>query len=65
MANTLEDKSMWEHGEELGEEVLRMSTDEIVSGIRVPYLVSNVIELLDMEALEDEDGGAVLVLDNQ
>uniref|UniRef100_A0A1A9V2Y8 Proteasomal ATPase second OB domain-containing protein n=1 Tax=Glossina austeni TaxID=7395 RepID=A0A1A9V2Y8_GLOAU len=31
----------------------------------VPYLVSNVIELLDIEVPEDEDDGAVLVLDNQ
>lgn len=32
MAGTLEDKSIWEDGEEsLGEEVLRMPTDEIQS----------------------------------
>lgn len=88
MAGTLEDKSIWEDGEEtLGEEVLRMPTDEIVSRTRLmdneikimkselmrithelqtqnekikdnaekikvnktlPYLVSNVIELLDV-----------------
>ncbi|KAI8131013.1 hypothetical protein FF38_04312 [Lucilia cuprina] len=104
MAATLEDKSIWEDGDELGEEVMRMSTDEIVSRTRLmdneikimksevmritheiqaqndkikdntekikvnktlPYLVSNVIELLDMEAQEDEDDGAVQVLDNQ
>lgn len=88
MAGTLEDISIWEDGEEsLGEEVLRMPTDEIVSRTRLmdneikimkselmrithelqtqnekirenaekvkanktlPYLVSNVIELLDV-----------------
>lgn len=88
MAGTLEDKSIWEDGEEsLGEEVLRMPTDEIASRARLmdneikimkseilrithelqtqtekikdnaekikvnktlPYLVSNVIELLDI-----------------
>jgi len=104
MAGTLEDISIWEDGEEsLGEEVLRMPTDEIVSRTRLmdneikimkselmrithelqtqnekirenaekvkanktlPYLVSNVIELLDVEQ-EEEDDGAVLVLDNQ
>lgn len=102
---TLEDKSIWEDGEEtLGEEVLRMPTDEIVSRTRLmdneikimksevmrithelqtqnekikdnaekikvnktlPYLVSNVIELLDVDPQEEEDDGAVLVLDNQ
>lgn len=105
MAATLEDKSIWEDGEEsLGEEVLRMPTDEIVSRTRfmdneikimksevmritheittqtdkikdntekikvnktLPYLVSNVIELLDVDPQEEEDDGAVLVLDNQ
>ncbi|XP_017471963.1 PREDICTED: 26S protease regulatory subunit 6A-B [Rhagoletis zephyria] len=105
MATTLEDKSIWDDGEEtLGEEVLRMSTDEIVSRTRLmdneikimksevmritheiqaqnekikdntekikvnktlPYLVSNVIELLDVDPQEEEDDGAVLVLDNQ
>ena len=105
MAGTLEDKSIWEDGEEtLGEEVLRMPTDEIVSRTRLmdneikimksevmrithelqtqnekikdnaekikvnktlPYLVSNVIELLDVDPQEEEDDGAVLVLDNQ
>lgn len=87
MAGTLEDKSIWEEEETLGEEVLRMPTDEIVSRTRLmdneikimkselmrithelqtqnekikdnaekikvnktlPYLVSNVIELLDV-----------------
>ncbi|XP_017873862.1 PREDICTED: 26S protease regulatory subunit 6A [Drosophila arizonae] len=105
MAQTLEDKSIWEDGEEsLGEEVLRMSTDEIVSRTRLmdneikimksevmritheiqaqnekikdntekikvnktlPYLVSNVIELLDVDPQEEEDDGSVTVLDNQ
>uniref|UniRef100_A0A1A9ZIZ9 Proteasomal ATPase second OB domain-containing protein n=1 Tax=Glossina pallidipes TaxID=7398 RepID=A0A1A9ZIZ9_GLOPL len=31
----------------------------------LPYLVPNFVELLDMEPPEDEDDGAVLVLDNQ
>lgn len=31
----------------------------------LPYLVSNVIELLDVDPQEEEDDGAVLVLDNQ
>lgn len=90
MAGTLEDKSIWEEEETLGEEVLRMPTDEIVSRTRLmdneikimkselmrithelqtqnekikdnaekikvnktlPYLVSNVIELLDVGEL--------------
>lgn len=90
MAGTLEDKSIWEEEETLGEEVLRMPTDEIVSRTRLmdneikimkselmrithelqtqnekikdnaekikvnktlPYLVSNVIELLDVGKL--------------
>ncbi|KAJ6637582.1 26S proteasome regulatory subunit 6A [Pseudolycoriella hygida] len=105
MSGTLEDKAIWDDGEEtLGEEVLRMPTDEIVSRTRLmdneikimksevmrithelqtqnekikdnaekikvnktlPYLVSNVIELLDVDPQEEEDDGAVLVLDNQ
>lgn len=105
MAGTLEDKSIWEDGEEtLGEEVLRMPTDEIVSRTRLmdneikimksevmrithelqtqnekikdntekikvnktlPFLVSNVIELLDVDPQEEEDDGAVVVLDSQ
>lgn len=103
--STLEDKSIWEDGEEsLGEEVLRMSTDEIVSRTRLldneikimksevmrinhelqaqtekikentekikvnktlPYLVSNVIELLDVDPQEEEEDGAVVDLDAQ
>ncbi|GJQ80751.1 putative 26S protease regulatory subunit [Trypoxylus dichotomus] len=102
---TLEDKSIWEDGQEsLGEEVLRMSTDEIVSRTRLldneikimksevmrinhelqaqnekikentekikvnktlPYLVSNVIELLDVDPQEEEEDGAVVDLDAQ
>lgn len=102
---TLEDKSIWEDGEEsFGEEVLRMSTDEIVSRTRLldneikimksevmrishelqaqnekikentekikvnktlPYLVSNVIELLDVDPQEEEEDGAVVDLDAQ
>ncbi|CAO1419699.1 unnamed protein product [Diamesa serratosioi] len=106
MAGTLEDKSIWEEdGEEsLGEEVLRMPTDEIQSRTRLmdneikimksevmrithelqtqnekikdntekikvnktlPYLVSNVIELLDVEQEEEENDGAVNLLDSQ
>lgn len=105
MAGTLEDKAIWEDDEEsLGEEVLRMPTDEIQSRTRLmdneikimksevmrithelqtqnekikdntekikvnktlPYLVSNVIELLDIDAQEEEDDGAVVVLDSQ
>ena len=105
MAGTLEDKLIWEDGEEtLGEEVLRMPTDEIVERTRLmdneikimknevmritheiqsqnekikdntekikvnktlPYLVSNVIELLDVDPQEEEDDGAVVVLDSQ
>ncbi|KAI4466516.1 26s proteasome regulatory subunit [Holotrichia oblita] len=102
---TLEDKSIWEDGQEsLGEEVLRMSTDEIVSRTRLldneikimksevmrinhelqaqnekikentekikvnktlPYLVLNVIELLDVDPQEEEEDGAVVDLDAQ
>ncbi|KAL3866027.1 hypothetical protein ACJMK2_043368 [Sinanodonta woodiana] len=102
---TLEDKAIWEDGEDsLGEEVLRMSTDEIVSRTRLldneikimkseimrishelqaqkekikentekikvnktlPYLVSNVIELLDMDPQDAEEDGANIDLDAQ
>ncbi|KAH9642966.1 hypothetical protein HF086_013527 [Spodoptera exigua] len=105
MATTLEDKSIWEDGEEaLSEEVLRMPTDEIISRTRLldneikimksevmrishelqaqndkikentekikvnktlPYLVSNVIELLDVDPQEEEEDGAVVDLDSQ
>lgn len=103
MAGTLEDKSIWEEEETLGEEVLRMPTDDIQSRTRLldneikimksevmrithelqaqnekikdntekikvnktlPYLVSNVIELLDVDQEEEEDG-AVNLLDSQ
>ncbi|XP_063921756.1 26S proteasome regulatory subunit 6A-B [Zophobas morio] len=99
------DERLFEDGEEsLGEEVLRMSTDEIVSRTRLldneikimksevmrinhelqaqnekikentekikvnktlPYLVSNVIELLDVDPQEEEEDGAVVDLDSQ
>ncbi|WAR00608.1 PRS6A-like protein [Mya arenaria] len=103
---TLEDKAIWEDGEEsLGEEVLRMGNDEIVSRTRLldneikimkseimrishelqaqkekikensekikvnktlPYLVSNVIELLDMDPQDQgEEDGANVDLDAQ
>lgn len=105
MATTLEDESIWEDAKEsLGEEVLRMSTDDIMNRTRLmdseikimksevmrighelqtqtekikdntekikvnktlPYLVSNVIELLDVEPEEEEEDGAVQVLDSQ
>lgn len=104
MAGTLEDKSIWEEEETLGEEVLRMPTDEIQNRTRLmdneikimksevmrithelqtqnekikdntekikvnktlPYLVSNVIELLDVDPQEEEDDGAVNLLDSQ
>lgn len=49
MAQTLEDKSIWEDGEEsLGEEVLRMSTDEIVSRTR---LMDNEIKIMKSEVM--------------
>ncbi|KAK7477833.1 hypothetical protein BaRGS_00030911 [Batillaria attramentaria] len=103
---TLEDRAIWEDGEEsLGEEVLRMSNEEIVSRTRLldneikimkseimrishelqtqkekikentekikvnktlPYLVSNVIELLDMDPQDaGEEDGANIDLDAQ
>ncbi|EDO37502.1 predicted protein [Nematostella vectensis] len=105
MAATLEDKAIWGDGEEMGEEVLRMSTDEIVSRARLldneikimkseimrisheqqamkekikensekikvnktlPYLVSNVIELLDVDPQDyAEEDGANVDLDSQ
>jgi len=106
MATSLEDKSIWEDGEEsVGEEVLRMPTDEIVGRARLldneikimkseimrishelqaqkdkikentekikvnktlPYLVSNVIELLDVDPQDQgEEDGANIDLDSQ
>ncbi|XP_033124102.1 26S proteasome regulatory subunit 6A-B [Anneissia japonica] len=107
MAVQLEDKEIWqEDGEEsIGEEVLRMSTDEIISLARLldneikimksetmriqhelqaqkekikentekikvnktlPYLVSNVIELLDVDPQDQEEAdGANVDLDSQ
>uniref|UniRef100_A0A1A9ZY69 Uncharacterized protein n=1 Tax=Glossina pallidipes TaxID=7398 RepID=A0A1A9ZY69_GLOPL len=82
MATALEDKSIWEGGEELGEEVLRMPTDEIVTRSRLrdneitimkikifiiqvnktlPYLVSHVIELLDMVVPEERKGKCAVI----
>ncbi|CAH0382116.1 unnamed protein product [Bemisia tabaci] len=102
-SRTLEDAVNWEN-DELGEEVLRMSTDEILSRTRLldnevkimksevmrishelqtqtekikentekikvnktlPYLVSNVIELLDIDPQDTEEDGAVVDLDAQ
>merc|ERR1719334_1458481 len=104
-AKTLDDKTIWEGDESLGEEVLRMSTEEIVSrtrlldnGVKImkseimrishelqaqkekikentekikvnktlPYLVSNVIELLDVDPEDQaEEDGANVDLDSQ
>jgi len=102
----LEDKSIWEDGDEsMGEEVLRMPTDEIIGRARLldneikimrseimrvshelqaqkekikentekikvnktlPYLVSNVIELLDVDPQDQgEEDGANIDLDSQ
>ncbi|CAH3117797.1 26S proteasome regulatory subunit 6A-B [Pocillopora verrucosa] len=101
----LEDKAIWEDGEEIDEEVLRMQTDEIVGRARLldneikimkseimrinheqqamkekikensekikvnktlPYLVSNVIELLDVDPQDNaEEDGANVDLDSQ
>ncbi|GFO44804.1 26S protease regulatory subunit 6a [Plakobranchus ocellatus] len=104
--SSLEDKSIWDDGEEsVGEEVLRMPTDEIVGRTRLldneikimkseimrishelqaqkekikentekikvnktlPYLVSNVIELLDVDPQDQgEEDGANIDLDSQ
>ncbi|XP_005101113.1 26S proteasome regulatory subunit 6A-B [Aplysia californica] len=104
--SSLEDKSIWDDGEEsVGEEVLRMATDEIVGRARLldneikimrseimrishelqaqkekikentekikvnktlPYLVSNVIELLDVDPQDQgEEDGANIDLDSQ
>jgi len=106
MATSLEDKSIWEDGEEsVGEEVLRMPTDEVTGRARLldneikimkseimrishelqaqkdkikentekikvnktlPYLVSNVIELLDVDPQDQgEEDGANIDLDSQ
>jgi 26S proteasome regulatory subunit T5 len=104
--SSLEDKAIWEDGQEgLGDDVLRMSNDEIVSRTRLldneikimrsevmrishelqsqkdkikentekikvnktlPYLVSNVIELLDVDPQDmAEEEGANVDLDSQ
>merc|ERR1712136_621161 len=104
-AKTLDDKTIWEGDESLGEEVLRMSTEEVISRTRLldnevkimksevmrishelqsqkekikenaekikvnktlPYLVSNVIELLDVDPQDlGEEDGANVDLDSQ
>lgn len=48
MTATLEDKSIWEDGDELGEEVMRMSTDEISSRTR---LMDNEIKIMKSELM--------------
>merc|ERR1719334_1789999 len=103
-AKTLDDKTIWEGDESLGEEVLRMSTEEVISRTRLldnevkimkseimrishelqsmkekikenaekikvnktlPYLVSNVIELLDVDPEDQaEEDGANVDLDS-
>ncbi|BFY97196.1 unnamed protein product [Candidula unifasciata] len=104
--SSLEDRSIWDDGEEsLGEEVLRMPTDDIIGRTRLldneikimkseimrishelqaqkekikentekikvnktlPYLVSNVIELLDVDPQDQgEEDGANIDLDSQ
>ncbi|XP_028399782.1 26S proteasome regulatory subunit 6A-B [Dendronephthya gigantea] len=105
MATTLEDKAIWDDGEEIDLEILRMSTEEITSRTRLldndikimkseimrvnheqqamkdkikentekikvnktlPYLVSNVIELLEVDPQEQaEEEGANVDLDSQ
>merc|ERR1712071_418012 len=100
-AKTLDDKTIWEGDESLGKEVLRMSTEEVISRTRLldnevkimksevmrishelqaqkentekikvnktlPYLVSNVIELLDVDPQDlGEEDGANVDLDSQ
>ncbi|KAJ7381205.1 26S proteasome regulatory subunit 6A [Desmophyllum pertusum] len=44
----LEDKAIWEDGEEMDEEVLRMQTDEIVSRAR---LLDNEIKIMKSEIM--------------
>lgn len=46
-------------------EKIKDNTEKIKVNKTLPYLVSNVIELLDCDPQEEEDDGAVLVLDNQ
>jgi 26S proteasome regulatory subunit T5 len=46
-------------------EKIKDNTEKIKVNKTLPYLVSNVIELLDIDPQEEEDDGAVLVLDNQ
>uniref|UniRef100_A0A8D9FA75 26S protease regulatory subunit 6A n=1 Tax=Cacopsylla melanoneura TaxID=428564 RepID=A0A8D9FA75_9HEMI len=102
--STLEDSSIWEGEETLGDDILRMSSDDVNSRTRLldneikimksevmrishelqaqnekirentekikvnknlPYLVSNVIELLDVDPQDTEEDGAVVDLDAQ
>jgi len=46
-------------------EKIKDNAEKIKVNKTLPYLVSNVIELLDVDPQEEEDDGAVLVLDNQ
>eukprot|EP00124_Ichthyophonus_hoferi_P003306 Ihof_evm3s280 gene=Ihof_evmTU3s280 len=102
---TLEDKSLWEDGEEMDAEVTKMPTDELVARMRLveneikfmrnesvrlqheksamkdrikenqekikvnkqlPYLVANVVELLDVDPSDNpEEEGANVDLDSQ
>ncbi|XP_055706327.1 26S proteasome regulatory subunit 6A-B [Phlebotomus papatasi] len=44
---------------------IKENTEKIKVNKTLPYLVSNVIELLDVDPQEEEDDGAVVVLDSQ
>uniref|UniRef100_A0A2M4BNZ5 Putative 26s protease regulatory subunit 6a n=1 Tax=Anopheles marajoara TaxID=58244 RepID=A0A2M4BNZ5_9DIPT len=46
-------------------EKIKDNTEKIKVNKTLPYLVSNVIELLDVDPQEEEDDGAVVVLDSQ
>ncbi|KFB44110.1 26S proteasome regulatory subunit 6A-B-like [Anopheles ziemanni] len=46
-------------------EKIKDNTAKIKVNKTLPYLVSNVIELLDVDPQEEEDDGAVMVLDTQ
>ncbi|CAI6365753.1 unnamed protein product [Macrosiphum euphorbiae] len=103
-SNTLEDPSVWEDSDQVEDEILFMSNEQITSRTRLldneikvmksdvmrishelqsqadkikentekikvsktlPYLVSNVIELLDVDPQDTEEDGAVVDLDSQ
>jgi len=103
-SKTLEDPSVWEDSDQVEDEILIMSNEEITSRTRLldndikvmksdvmrishelqsqadkikentekikvnktlPYLVSNVIELLDVDPQDTEEDGAVVDLDSQ